>query len=44
MAQAPTLQELYGPIQGEIDRVETILRDELKSDNPFLASLVAHSN
>ncbi len=44
MAQAPTLQKLYGPIQGEIDRVEAILRDELKSDNPFLASLVAHSH
>ena len=44
MAQAPTLQELYGPIQGDIDRVETILQDELKSDNPFLASLVAHSH
>ena len=44
MAQAPTLQELYGPIQGEIDRVETILADELRSDNPFLASLVSHSH
>jgi len=44
VTQAPTLQQLYGPIQGEIDRVETLLRDELQSDNPFLASLVAHSN
>jgi octaprenyl-diphosphate synthase len=44
VAQAPTLQELYGPIQGEIDRVETLLSEELRSDNPFLASLVAHSH
>ncbi|HEY3226035.1 MAG TPA: polyprenyl synthetase family protein [Planctomycetota bacterium] len=43
MAQAPTLKQLYGPIQGDIDRVETLLRDELRSDNPFLASLVTHS-
>ena len=44
MTQALALQRLYGPIQGEIDRVEAILRDELQSDNPFLASLVAHSH
>jgi octaprenyl-diphosphate synthase len=44
VTQALSLQELYGPIQGDIDRVETILRDELKSDNPFLAALVSHSH
>ena len=43
MSQSVTLKELYGPIQADIDRVEGLLQEELKSDNPFLASLVAHS-
>jgi octaprenyl-diphosphate synthase len=43
VSQAVTLKEIYGPIQADIDGVETLLREELRSDNPFLASLVAHS-
>ncbi|MBI4565980.1 MAG: polyprenyl synthetase family protein [Planctomycetes bacterium] len=37
------LKELYGPIHADIDRVEALLRAELRSENPFLASLVSHS-
>ncbi len=40
---AVTLKELYEPIQGDIDRVENLLMEELTSDSPFVAQLIKHS-
>ncbi len=40
---APSLADIYAPVRGDIDRVEELLRRELRSDNPFLASLLEHS-
>jgi octaprenyl-diphosphate synthase len=37
------LKDIYEPIQGEIDRVEEVLRQELAHDNPFVGQLLEHS-
>jgi octaprenyl-diphosphate synthase len=37
-----TLRELYGPVQEGLDEVEEIFRQELRSDYPFVDSLVKH--
>jgi len=39
-----TLRGIYEPVQADLDRVEKVLRDELSSDNPFVGSLIQHSN
>ena len=36
------MSELYLPIREEIEQVEDILRDELRSDHPFVDRLVQH--
>lgn len=36
------LRELYAPIREELDEVEAMLRDELRSDHPFVDRLVRH--
>jgi len=36
------LRTLYAPIRAELDRVEEILREELRSDHPFVDQLVKH--
>jgi len=36
------LRELYWPIRDEIEQVEQILREELRSDHPFVERLVRH--
>jgi len=36
------LRDLYFPIRDEIEEVEEILRDELRSDHPFVDRLVQH--
>jgi len=38
-----TLNEIYAPIRQDLARVERLLSDELRSDNPFLAELLGHS-
>ena len=44
MSHAPAaLKGLYEPIQGEIDRVEELLRTELANENPFVSQLLTHS-
>ncbi|MBI3465120.1 MAG: polyprenyl synthetase family protein [Planctomycetes bacterium] len=35
-------EPLYGPIQAELDQVEAILRQELRSDDPFVDRLARH--
>ncbi len=45
MDRAPSteaLRRLYAPIRAELDQVEEILRDELRSDHPFVDRLVKH--
>jgi octaprenyl-diphosphate synthase len=37
------LKDIYEPIQGEIDRVEEVLRQELAHDNPFVGRLLDHA-
>jgi octaprenyl-diphosphate synthase len=37
-----TLRELYAPVQPGLDEVERIFREELRSDHPFVDSLVKH--
>ncbi len=37
-----TLRTLYAPISEELDRVEEVLRDELRSDYPFVDRLARH--
>ncbi len=41
---AASLRDLYEPIQGEIDRVEEMLRRELTHENPFVGRLIEHSS
>ncbi len=42
-AEAPeALRRLYAPVRDELDNVEEILRDELRSDHPFVDRLVKH--
>jgi octaprenyl-diphosphate synthase len=36
------LQDLYAPIDGDLQRVEEVFREELQSDHPFVDSLVKH--
>ena len=36
------LQMLYAPVREELDQVEQILRDELRSDHPFVDRLARH--
>ena len=36
------LRRLYAPVRAELDNVEEILRDELRSDHPFVDRLVKH--
>jgi len=36
------LAALYGPVRDELDRVEELLCDELRSDHPFIDRLVQH--
>jgi octaprenyl-diphosphate synthase len=40
---ATALKSIYEPIQGEIDRVEEVLRHELAHENPFVTLLLKHS-
>ncbi len=40
---ATALKGIYEPIQGEIQRVEDVLRAELAHENPFVNQLVKHS-
>lgn len=44
VAHLTSLRGIYEPIQSELERVEKVLRDELSSDNPFVAALIQHSN
>jgi octaprenyl-diphosphate synthase len=37
------LKSIYEPIQGEVDRVEEVLRNELAHENPFVSMLLKHS-
>jgi octaprenyl-diphosphate synthase len=37
-----TLHKLYAPIAAELEQVESILHDELRSDHPFVDLLVKH--
>ena len=37
------LQRLYAPIRAELDEVEQILREQSRSDHPFVDQLVQHS-
>lgn len=42
-AEAPKLlNALYAPVRGELDQVEDLLREELRSDYPFVDRLVKH--
>jgi octaprenyl-diphosphate synthase len=36
------LKELYAPVRDELDQVEEVLREELRSDYPFVDRLVKH--
>jgi octaprenyl-diphosphate synthase len=38
----PGLRQLYAPIQEDLDRVEDMIRGELRSDQPFVDGLVRH--
>jgi octaprenyl-diphosphate synthase len=38
----PQLRSLYAPIRAELDRVESLLGNELSSDFPFIDQLVKH--
>jgi octaprenyl-diphosphate synthase len=41
--RTPTgLRQLYAPIQEDLDRVEDMIRGELRSDQPFVDGLVRH--
>jgi octaprenyl-diphosphate synthase len=40
---ATALKGIYGPIQGEIERVEELLRHELTHENPFVTQLLEHA-
>lgn len=37
------LKDIFEPIQGELDRVEDVLRQELAHDNPFVGQMLEHS-
>ncbi len=43
MGQATTLRGIYDPILEDLERVEKLMKDELSSDNLFVASLTEHS-
>jgi octaprenyl-diphosphate synthase len=38
------LKDIFEPIQGDLDRVEEVLRQELAHDNPFVGQLLEHSS
>ncbi len=42
-SKKPWLDSIYGPIRSELEQVETILRDELTSDAPWIDELLQHS-
>ncbi len=37
-----TLQALYAPIGGDLQQIEDLLREELRSDHPFVDQMVKH--
>jgi octaprenyl-diphosphate synthase len=42
VTQPGSLRALYAPIQAELDQVEEVLQDELRSDSPFVERLVGY--
>jgi octaprenyl-diphosphate synthase len=38
----PTLREIYAPVEAELAQVEGLLREELRSEHPFIDQLVKH--
>ena len=38
----PDLARIYDPVQGDLDAVAHLLRDELSADDRFIGELVAH--
>jgi octaprenyl-diphosphate synthase len=38
----PHLQDLYAPIQKDLERLDSFLRAEFKSEEPFIGQLLAH--
>ena len=43
VTQPVTLNDVYEPIRNELNQVQEILKSELRSDTPFVDSLLEHS-